>query len=364
MYDDSLILGTSLPAKTLCLTFDDGPGETSGSGPGPHTLQIAQYLAQEGIQATFFMVGKHGEQYPSIPPQVRDLGHLVGNHTFNHPDVVDLLAAGGDVIDQIARTDAVISDWITGPATFVRPPYGDWSADVALKLNNNLAVNMRHVGPIGWDMDGGDLSHWLNGDSAQVGSDAYLAAIQAADRGIVLMHDSTADIEFAKSVNLTYAMVQILVPALKSQGYQFVPLTAIPDVLTASQRQLALALQASNGKYISPQAGGGGTILVDGPAVGAWETLGIDYVAPGKVAIRAPNGMYLSPQNGGGGEVLANGPGIGGWESLDLIPVGPQNVAFRTATGHYLTREIAAGGQLRADVTTLSGWETFTFKPV
>jgi hypothetical protein len=310
------------------------------------------------------MVGKHGEQFPSLPPQVKDLGHLVGNHSFNHPDLVDLLAAGGDVIDQIARTDAVISNWITGPTTYVRPPYGDWSADAALALNNNLAANMGHVGPIGWDIDGGDLSHWLNGDSAQVGSDAYLAAIQQADRGIVLMHDSTADIEVAKPVNLTYAMLQILIPALKSQGYQFAPLTAIPDVVTATQRQLSFGLLASNGKYISPQSGGGGTILVNGPAVGPWETLGIEYVAPGKVALRAPNGLYLSPQDGGGGEVLANGPGISGWEPLDLIPVGPENVAFRASTGHFLTRATAAGGELRADVTTLSGWETFTFKPV
>src|SRR6185312_11889175 len=149
------------------------------------------------------------------------------------------------------------------------------------------------------------------------------------DRGIVLMHDSTADIEFAKSVNLTYAMVQILVPALKSQGYQFVPLTAIPDVLTASQRQLALALQASNGKYISPQAGGGGTILVDGPAVGAWETLGIDYVAPGKVAIRAPNGMYLSPQNGGGGDATTDRGG-------EDVAGGGDRVASRAVHGDPL----------------------------
>lgn len=362
MYDTNPIAGASLPSMTLCLTFDDGPGETPGSGPGPHTLELAEYLNQEGIRGTFFMAGKHAEQFPSLLPQIRDLGHLVANHSYDHPDLVDLFDGGGDVIDQVARTDVAIRDWIDGPTIFLRPPYGDWSEDVALSLNGNLTVSLGHVGPIVWDIDGGDVSHWLNGDSPQAVADAYVSAIQAGGRGIVLMHDSTADIELAKPVNMTYPMVQLLVPALKALGYQFVRVDEIPDVVTAVQRPFQLALLATNGKYVSPQAGGGGTILVDGPAIGAWETLGIDHLAAGKVALRAPNGLYISPQDGGGGDVLANGPGIGGWEPLDLIPVGPTNVAFRTVTGHFLTRDEA--GVLKANVTWLRNWEIFEFQQV
>jgi peptidoglycan/xylan/chitin deacetylase (PgdA/CDA1 family) len=42
------------PPKTLCLTFDDGPGETIGDGPGPKTLKLAKFLNKNGIRATFF----------------------------------------------------------------------------------------------------------------------------------------------------------------------------------------------------------------------------------------------------------------------------------------------------------------------
>jgi len=360
MYDLNSILGTSLPPMTLCLTFDDGPGETPGLGPGPHTLKLAEYLGEQGVRGTFFMVGKHAEQFSSLLPQIKDLGHLVANHSHNHPQLVSLLAGGGDVIDQVARTDAVLGSWIDGPTMFLRAPYGAWSNDVALALNSNLAVSMGHVGPILWDIDAGDSAHWLAGDSPQVAANAYLSAIQLAGRGIVLMHDSTADTDVVKQLNLTCSMVQILIPALKAQGYQFVRLDEVPDVVAAVQRPFVFGLRASNGQYVSPQGGGGGSILVNGPAIGPWERLGIDAVAPGKVALRAPNGSYLSPQGGGGGDVLANGLGIGAWDAFDLIPVGPQKVAFRTVTGHFLTRD--NDDVLKANVGWLSGWEIFTFQ--
>jgi hypothetical protein len=306
------------------------------------------------------MVGKHAEQLSSLLPQIRNLGHLVANHSYDHPQFVELLAGGGDVIDQVARTDAVIRNSIDGPTIFFRAPYGIWSDDVAMALNSNLAVAMGHVGPIRWDIDGGDWAHWKEGTGPQAAASGYLRAIQFAGRGIVLLHDSTADMDVVKQSNMTFSMIQTLVPALKAQGYSFVRLDAVPDVVAAVQRPFMFALLASDGKYVSPQAGGSGSILVNGLAIGPWQKLGIVSVAPGKVALRAVNGLYFSPQNGGGGDVLANGSGIDVWEPFDLIPVGPRKVAFRTITGHFLTLDVE--GVLKANVTWLRRREIFTFQ--
>jgi peptidoglycan/xylan/chitin deacetylase (PgdA/CDA1 family) len=57
MFSHFPLSGNSLPSKTLCLTFDDGPGETMRDGPEPKTVQLAEYLNEESIFATFFMVG-------------------------------------------------------------------------------------------------------------------------------------------------------------------------------------------------------------------------------------------------------------------------------------------------------------------
>src|SRR5215217_8068994 len=44
------INGSGLPAKTVVLTYDDGPDE--------HTIELAQYLKDQGIRATFFVNGR------------------------------------------------------------------------------------------------------------------------------------------------------------------------------------------------------------------------------------------------------------------------------------------------------------------
>ena len=75
MHASELLTGRALPPGTLCLTYDDGPGETVGDGTGPRTLALAGYLADEGVRATFFMTGRHVEQMPAAPAAVRGLGH-------------------------------------------------------------------------------------------------------------------------------------------------------------------------------------------------------------------------------------------------------------------------------------------------
>src|SRR4051794_10902380 len=94
MFSLDQIDGLHLPDKTLCLTFDDGPGETLNEGPGPKTMPLAQYLYGENISATFFCVGQHIEIYPSILTELDKLGHFVGHHTYSHPSMTDLFDSG------------------------------------------------------------------------------------------------------------------------------------------------------------------------------------------------------------------------------------------------------------------------------
>ena len=176
------------------------------------------------------------------------------------------------------------------------------------------------------------------------------------------MHDSTADIAKIREGNLTCAMTQILVPTLLAEGYQFVGLDEVPEMQATAQARLQCTFQGSNGAFISPQNGGGGEVRVDGPTIGAWEPIGVDYVLPSKVALAATNGRFISAQDGGGGDVLANGPAIGAWETFDLIPIGDEKVAFRTITGNFLGRETVAGGKLMASAASIGDLEVFSFR--
>jgi peptidoglycan/xylan/chitin deacetylase (PgdA/CDA1 family) len=57
------IKGDRLPDRTLCLTFDDGPG--------PRTLEIGQYLYTRKISATFFTIGRHMEEFAGFGRQLQ-----------------------------------------------------------------------------------------------------------------------------------------------------------------------------------------------------------------------------------------------------------------------------------------------------
>jgi len=63
--------------KVVALTFDDGPNE-------PYTSQIADFLADRGVRATFFQVGRAVLRYRSLTRALVASGHVVGNHGFTH----------------------------------------------------------------------------------------------------------------------------------------------------------------------------------------------------------------------------------------------------------------------------------------
>ena len=94
------ITGSRLPARTVCLTYDDGPG--------PHTNKLARYLCDERISACFFVMGIHALEYPATMAQLRGCGHIVGNHTHNHPGLVDFALSGGDVVSEVAAAHDAI----------------------------------------------------------------------------------------------------------------------------------------------------------------------------------------------------------------------------------------------------------------
>lgn len=94
--------------KEVSLTFDDGPN--------PYfTQKILDALDSFNIKATFFVTGKRCLQYPEILKEIKQRGHLIGNHTFSHKR--------GDF--EICENEIVR---IIGEASrYVRPPFYDLS---------------------------------------------------------------------------------------------------------------------------------------------------------------------------------------------------------------------------------------------
>ncbi len=94
--------------KDIALTFDDGPNPD-------FTQKILNILDSFNIKATFFVIGERCLDYPEILKEIKQRGHLIGNHTFSHKK--------GDF--KICNNEIVR---ITGEASnYVRPPFYDLS---------------------------------------------------------------------------------------------------------------------------------------------------------------------------------------------------------------------------------------------
>ncbi len=75
----------ALPAKTVALTFDDGPDPR-------WTAAVLDVLAREHVPATFFVVGSRVAAHPELVRRELAQGHEVGNHTWSHTDLTGVPA--------------------------------------------------------------------------------------------------------------------------------------------------------------------------------------------------------------------------------------------------------------------------------
>jgi peptidoglycan/xylan/chitin deacetylase (PgdA/CDA1 family) len=353
MYEEKPFTGADLPSKTLCLTYDDGPGKD--------TYEIASFLHKQNIKATFFVVGKYAIDEVDVLEKVSSLGHLIGNHTYEHPDMPYYLSENGDVIDQVLRTDAIIKKFVDSKTIFFRSPYGKWSKEVANELNLNLLSSLNHVGPINWDVGGIDCFFWKNGKSVEDTVQRYLHDIMQVDKGIVVMHDEIADMEYLKKENLTLELTKQLIPLLKSKGYQFVRLDEIDSIQKKAAEVDKYTLQCTDGKYVG-LAGENNSVTVGNLQNSSFNKFQIVVLKKGRVALLASNGFFLSLSENDC-SISATSSEVNELESFDLIPISLNNIMLRAYNGNYLTKEKGSGNVV-ATAPFMRGGEIFTCSPV
>ncbi len=130
----SQIFGRTLVAPRrpgeLALTFDDGPNSA-------WTPRLLDLLADHNVKATFFLLGKFAKAERELACRVADAGHLIGNHTWSHPDLSRL--PDSNVLDELTRTNDLLTQIIGKPVRYFRPPFGARRPYV-LKLARQLGL--------------------------------------------------------------------------------------------------------------------------------------------------------------------------------------------------------------------------------
>lgn len=149
----------------IALTFDDGPNPI-------YTPQLLHGLRDRNIHASFFLLGENIEGNEDIIKQMKQDGHLIGNHTWDHVQLNKIPIQKARL--EIEKTNNRIYE-VTGIyPSYVRPPFGAWIK------NMELSVTMF---PVFWDVD------TLDWQSQNINSILSIAEKEVRDGSIILMHD-------------------------------------------------------------------------------------------------------------------------------------------------------------------------------
>lgn len=108
------------PDKVLYLTFDAGyeNGNTSA---------ILDALKKHHAPATFFVVGNYIETSPELVKRMVEDGHIVGNHTYHHPDM-SRISSKEAFEKELGDLEALFEKTTGQPMKkYYRPPQGKYS---------------------------------------------------------------------------------------------------------------------------------------------------------------------------------------------------------------------------------------------
>jgi peptidoglycan/xylan/chitin deacetylase (PgdA/CDA1 family) len=198
----------------VVLTFDDGPRP-------PYTNRVLKALADQCLQATFFMLGRNANAYPEMARQVRAAGHTIGTHTQNHPmhamspqrAVVEINTGIASVANALGSPRAI--------APFFRFP--------GLYRTGASENYLRSRGIMVWsiDIDSYDYRH----SSVSFMLQRMLTNLERRHGGILLMHDIQPK---------TAQVLPTLLAELKRRGFRIVHVVpadqgVTPEMIARSQ---------------------------------------------------------------------------------------------------------------------------------
>lgn len=108
--------------KVLYLTFD--AGYENG-----HTEAILDALKKHNAPATFFVVGTYVKNNPELVKRMVSEGHIVGNHTYSHPDMSSI--SSKEAFEKELSSVENAYKEVTGETMtkFYRPPQGKYSEE-------------------------------------------------------------------------------------------------------------------------------------------------------------------------------------------------------------------------------------------
>jgi cellulose synthase/poly-beta-1,6-N-acetylglucosamine synthase-like glycosyltransferase/spore germination protein YaaH/peptidoglycan/xylan/chitin deacetylase (PgdA/CDA1 family) len=195
--------------KQLVLTFDDGPDPV-------WTPQILDVLKDKHAPATFFVIGVNAESSPDLVKRIYAEGDLVGNHTYDHPNIATISTQR--MFYELNLTQRLIEHDTGHATTLFRPPY---NADSEPATAEEVQPIWHAEKDFGYTMIGEriDPQDWKPGITSKQIVDEVMGD---KDTGhIILLHDGGGN------RSATLAALPQLIDQLRAAGYKFVNLETL-----------------------------------------------------------------------------------------------------------------------------------------
>jgi peptidoglycan/xylan/chitin deacetylase (PgdA/CDA1 family) len=181
----------------VALTIDDGPHPQ-------WTPAVLDLLGEQGITATFFLVGSRVREQPGLARRIVSDGHAIGNHSMDHPMPFAALDRRS-LAAEIGTAQLCIEDAAGVSPRLFRAPGGSWSPSV-LRAAAHLGLTA-----VDWTLNTGD---WKRPGAVQL--TRTLSGTRPRD--VVLCHDGGGD-----RAQTVHALATAL-PRLRRRGLEFVRL--------------------------------------------------------------------------------------------------------------------------------------------
>ena len=197
---EDIVYSCAAVDKRIALTFDDGPHPTL-------TREIMGILRENGVTATFFLVGENAEWFPEIVREEAAAGFELGNHTRTHANLRE--ADYPTICREIDEGERSVWENFEYRTRLLRPPGGCLSDDVI------RAAKERDYTLVCWSVDTRDWAH----TPTEIIVKNVLESAEGGD--ILLFHD------YISGDSPTPAALRILIPELKKRGFRFVTVSEL-----------------------------------------------------------------------------------------------------------------------------------------
>ncbi len=182
--------------RTLALTFDDGPSESTG--------EILDILERHRARATFFQCGMNVRRLPDMARAVAGRGHEIGNHSHSHTRFY--LRSSRTIQLELERAQETIAATTGAVPVLFRAPFGArWFGLRAAQRRLSLMGVMWTAIGRDWTLDGAAIARRL---------------LRKASAGAIFCLHDGREIQPHPDIRQTTEALRRLLPELESRGFR------------------------------------------------------------------------------------------------------------------------------------------------